>query len=392
MKIRQLFLLFFLAFCPYAYAQTSLIGTKVPNLIFQKVLNDKDTTYKLSDFADKVVIIDFWATWCPPCIDALPTLEALQKEFPNDVKLITVTSDNEARILKFLTKIKTGLPIALDSNEELAKIFPHRSISHTIIIDKKGIIKAVTTPLSINKDILQKVIKGETINIEEKIDNLTFDVGVNSLSATPNVLNQITLTAFRKGLNSVSTGFKNGRITFINLLPSSMYEVLYGYPFLSRSFWEVDKSKYAWAEENIYCLEIIAPNKTEKEAKELLINYLQSNIALKARFEEKETKVKILRRKGEHLNLTLSNSNEKSSHSSNRNRLDMQNSLIQVLANYIEGRLNKPVIDETGLTERYNLQLNWANENRNQIYEELNKLGLELIDGNKKIKMLVFYE
>jgi uncharacterized protein (TIGR03435 family) len=392
MKNKFLLLITCLIFFNFSYAQTSLIGTKIPDLIFKKVLNDKDTTHKIADFAGKAVIIDFWATWCGSCIEGFPMLDSLQKTFSKDLKIITVTSDNEARIIKFLTKFKTNLSIALDTTDEFGKIFPHRSIPHTLLIDKKGVIKAVTTSANINKETVQKLINGDALGIDEKKDNMDFDARKNSLSGTPNVLNQITLMPYLKGSSSMYTRFQNGRITFINSSASIIYEALYGFQPLIRSFWETDKKKYKWAEENLYCLEIIAPNKTEKEVKDILINYLQSNISLKARVEEKEKKVKVLRRIGKDVQLVIADANEAADFSSGRNGCDYKNVPFNKIADYIEGRLSVPVIDETGLTEKYNLKLIWENEDKNKIYSELKKLGLELVDDDRKIKILVFYE
>jgi uncharacterized protein (TIGR03435 family) len=375
-----------------ANAQKSLIGTKVADLTFKKVMNDKDSTYKLSDFAGKAVIIDFWGTWCAPCIAAFPMMDSLQKVFSADLKIITTTRDDAARITKFLTKFKTNLPIAIDIEDEFGKIFPHRSVPHTILIDKQGVIKAVTTSEKINKETIEKLINGDALGIDEKIDNMNFDPHKNTLSGTPNVLNQITLTPFIKGASNMSTSFLNGRMIFYNVLPSNMYEKLYDYPVSTRSYWEADKKKYKWTEENLYCLEIIAPNKTEKEAKEALISYLNANIALKCRIEEKEKKVKILKKTGENIQLIIANENEVPSFSSNMNGCNYKNVPFKTIADYIEWRLNIPIIDETGLTEKYNLKLIWENENTNKIYEELKKLGLELIDDKRTIKMLVFYE
>ena len=349
MKNKYFMLIVFLSLFNYAHTQTSFIGTKVPDLIFKKVLNYTDTTCKVSDFAGKAIVIDFWATWCGSCIEGFPMLDSLQKTFSTDLKVMTITSDNESRIIKFLTKFNTNLPIVIDDKNEFSKIFPHRSIPHTILIDKKGVIKAVTTSANINKENIQKLINGDDLNIDEKKDNLTFDPIINSLSGTSNVLIQITLMPFNKGLGSMSTGFKNGRRTFINLLPSTIYEVLYDFPAQTRSFWEADIKKYKWAEENLYCLEIIAPNKTEKEIKQILINYLQSNIGLKARIEEKEKKVKILKKKGDNMQLEIAKNTDKFDFESSGRGLKMQNALIKVLVNHIEGQLKVPIIDETGL-------------------------------------------
>lgn len=176
----------------------SKINKPAGELEFSKILNSDKTSAKLSDFKSKIVILDFWGTWCAPCIEALPHLESLQNKFSNDIKIITITDESEDRIIKFLKKRKVSLPIALDNDRKLASIFPYRSVSHTVVIDKNGIIKAVTTPEKINDEILRQVIAGQQINLPEKIDLMNFDPS-KPLSENTNFMYQITVTPYQNG-------------------------------------------------------------------------------------------------------------------------------------------------------------------------------------------------
>ncbi len=376
---------------PIFSQQKSLIGTVSPEIHFEKVLNDKISHFKLSDFKGKIVLIDFWATWCVPCIQSFPKIDSLQQLFPNDLKTITVTSESETRIVKFLEKFKTGLPIALDTSNKLKTVFPYRTVPHTILIDKKGVIRVVSTSSTINKNVIEELLNDKSIDIPEKNDNLDFDPQ-KSLTGAKNVLGQITLTPFLKNEGSASTVFRNGRMSFKNLLPSTIYERLFDFPLNVRSYWAIDKERYKFSEKNLYCLEIIAPDKTEPEAKQLLINYLQASIPLKARVVAMETDVKILTSIENNSLLKKGVASEKSSASMSRNGFEMINSPINSLSKYLEEKVDKPVVDETNLSQNYNLTINWFNENPNQIYAELQKLGLKLVDGKRKIAMLVFYE
>jgi thiol-disulfide isomerase/thioredoxin len=382
----------FLLFNFVAFSQQSQIGKTVSDLTFKEVLNDKTTSYKLSDFKGKIVLLDFWATWCAPCIKSFPTMDSLQKQFSNDLKVITITSsDDKTRITKFLEKFKTNLPIVLDSDNSLSKVFPHRTIPHTILIDKEGVIKSITLSSAINKSVIQKILNGENLSMEEKNDDLDFDPDNFSLSAMPDVLGQITLTPFRKDIPSLSTSFKQGRISFINMLPSTIYETLYDYPHVVRSIWETSKTRGEWKEENLYCLEMIAPNQTKQQAKQTLINYLQASIPLKAKVEAREKQVKILKSVAK-TNLLATAKADETSYTMQKGGFEMKNTVLAPFVTYLEEQLNIPIIDETGLLEKYNLKVKWYTENPQQIFEELKKLGLTLEDGKRTINMLVFYE
>jgi len=54
-----------------------------------------------SDLEGKILLIDFWATWCAPCITGMPHLEELQKEFPDELKVVAISYENPARLKSY---------------------------------------------------------------------------------------------------------------------------------------------------------------------------------------------------------------------------------------------------------------------------------------------------
>jgi thiol-disulfide isomerase/thioredoxin len=103
-------------------------------------------SFKLSDHKGKdVVILDFWATWCGPCVRALPELMAAADDFKDkNVKLIAVNQrEKTSRIEKFLTKEGWSLTVALDTEGAVGDIFKVQGIPQTVIIGKDGLVKKV---------------------------------------------------------------------------------------------------------------------------------------------------------------------------------------------------------------------------------------------------------
>ena len=83
------------------------IGDSVPNVSIGNLVNYQKASYKMSEFKDKLLIIDFWATWCMPCIASFPKLDSLQKEFEQELMILSVTSEEKKMVEEFLKKIYT---------------------------------------------------------------------------------------------------------------------------------------------------------------------------------------------------------------------------------------------------------------------------------------------
>ncbi|MBN2286197.1 MAG: TlpA family protein disulfide reductase [Tissierellales bacterium] len=94
----------------------------------------------LSDLIGKPVIINFWTTWCPYCVDEMPDLQRLYEKYEQDglmVLAINVQESND-KISKFLEEENIKLPILLDKNGSVAAVYGANSIPLTLAINDKG--------------------------------------------------------------------------------------------------------------------------------------------------------------------------------------------------------------------------------------------------------------
>ena len=102
------------------------------------------TSHKLADLKGKVVVLDFWATWCKPCIQGLPKISAIAKSYA-DQGVVFVACDLEeskSGVAAFLAKKKFEFPCAI-VNQKFAKPFGVGGIPHTVMIGKDGVIQKV---------------------------------------------------------------------------------------------------------------------------------------------------------------------------------------------------------------------------------------------------------
>lgn len=101
---------------------------------------------KLADLAGKVVVLDFWATWCGPCVKALPAISATAAKYKDQgVVFYAVNQQEEAPIIKeFLAAQKlSAVPVALDMEGKLGAAFGVEGIPQTVIIDKNGKMQVI---------------------------------------------------------------------------------------------------------------------------------------------------------------------------------------------------------------------------------------------------------
>jgi thiol-disulfide isomerase/thioredoxin len=395
MKRLTIILIFFVTIKAFSQ-ESSKLGMNSPELNFENILNFDKKEAKLSDFKGKVVILDFWATWCAPCIKSFPQLEELQTKFTNDIQIITITDDPEERIKRFLEKREMNLPIVIDEKRELAKDFPHRAIPHTVVIDKSGIVKAITTSSEISEDFINKVLKNQEVNLKEKKDAINFDPSV-PLSGNENFTFQITITPFKDGYPSFANpmggeGPYNGRrIIATNLSARSLYEIAYQFPTGIRTVVEVtDKSKFEWNRQNAICFDLIVPEDLAENRFSIMKQHLDIYFGYASLIEERVRPVKILKQiEGMKIEIKESQKGIELFASYGGRGLSMKGSPMETIASFLESQLNKPVVNETNLTKLYDLELPWYNENPEQIHEELKKIGLEIIDAERKIEVLV---
>lgn len=97
---------------------------------------------KSSELAGKVVLVNFWATWCGPCKEEMPSLARLQEQLdPTRFVLLTVTTDLQRQgIAHFLSRLGVSLPVLFDEDQEVSRSFMVRGLPTTIVIARDGML------------------------------------------------------------------------------------------------------------------------------------------------------------------------------------------------------------------------------------------------------------
>jgi len=158
-----------LAVCQFAFSQTTQIETKLKGIQAKSIQGEKLVDYDLiKHIKGKVVILEFWETWCGPCIQGMPHLKDLKDKFPNDLQIICISSDDMKKASSYISEHSYPFDYVFDAKKQLSAVFPHSSIPHTVVIDKKGGIQAETFPGYLTEEIVKSLISGNSIDVPLK--------------------------------------------------------------------------------------------------------------------------------------------------------------------------------------------------------------------------------
>jgi len=111
-----------------------------------------------SDNGQSFVLIDFWATWCKPCIQSMPHMESLYQALGEEVLFIGISNEPKEKVEQFLYKYNYKLPIAIDYKKSTARQFGVISIPRAIFLAMDGTVLYDGHPESLNEKKLRKLM------------------------------------------------------------------------------------------------------------------------------------------------------------------------------------------------------------------------------------------
>jgi peroxiredoxin len=116
------------------------IGKPAPNFT---ISDTKGKTWTLSELRGQVVFVNFWATWCPPCVKEMPAMQELNSSLPPDkFKILAILyNDAPAMAENLVAKLNLTFPILIDPQNMAARSYGLTGVPETYIIDKQGLLR-----------------------------------------------------------------------------------------------------------------------------------------------------------------------------------------------------------------------------------------------------------
>ena len=189
-------------------------GQLVPDVELTGLINYPKQQLNLSALKGKVVLLDFWSSWCTGCLVKFPLSDSLQREFDDDLQIVLVNSkdtrDTRAKVLEVLKRFSSAdkafiLPTVVEDTV-LSRLFPHRLLPHYIWIDRSGRLTAVTSSDELSRESVLSMIRNN-----KPPDGRKTDIDLNLPLYTTEDLPQNDVSAFFILIKGRQSGLGGGR-------------------------------------------------------------------------------------------------------------------------------------------------------------------------------------
>ncbi len=396
------------------------VGSTLPALTINNVINYNKSTIDIQHFRGKLMILDFWATWCTPCVAMMPKMDSIQKQFSEEIQILPVTYQSKAEVQRLMSKsakFKTmSLPF-VTSDSILRRFFPHKELPHYIWVNDSGKVIAITGFEQITADTIRMMLNKSKVSLKTKKDvvkNYDRESAVlfqNLGFVETDLRYQSLLTDFREGLTPRMDIIRDdkGRVRKITMLNSwikFLFAIAWSddtrYFNKSKILLEVadstkvisheigDKFK-EWLKDNSWTYELIVPDYLSANVYEIMRNdmlrfFPQYNAAVEKRVRrclvlERISGADKIKSKGGETHISVEPFEAMLTNSKLSYLVSQLNHFLQTL--------NMPVIDGTGYEGSVDLKLDTKITNVESLRKALQKYDLDLIEKDYEIEVLV---
>ena len=356
-------------------------GEAPPPLTIESVIQgDWDRSMTLEDLKGKPVVLEFWASWCVPCVHAIPHMNELFGTFGSQIHFLHLSNEPEA-VIRRTAKAKGMKGNLLQIPKAVTLSYGARVIPRTIVLNAQGHVVAVTQPEDLTPERLEKLVRGEDVQFPGPKYQPADLTGDDTLSGQ--IRRPFGQVIFQTG-DAEGTGVRY-------LQPGHMLISGASLPVLLQIAYDLNGNRLNWAIEKPkqkYRVSVIAPDGQNATAKRMLAQNLPLMLGIRTVPEQTLTEVFLLKRAatGE---LALQPSEEKRSTSANGNSLNLEGGTLADLASLLaDFAVTIPVVDETDIPGTYSVSLSWVSGDMASIQSALAKLGLALVRGERPVPTL----
>jgi uncharacterized protein (TIGR03435 family) len=375
MSLKSLLAVIGLAMSAVAAAQSPFVGKPAPKFDVTVLSADGAQPTSSADLQGNVVVLEFWATWCAPCIKAMPHLNELAEKFEGrPVKFLSVSAEDQETVRKFMQKRPFKTSVALIKDSVMRDDFKVFEIPTTWVIGKDGKVLAVTEPMLLTEEALEAAIADKPISLKPS-------TGVTTSSTPLKTLFEVNVSSSEGALFSA---FGDGSFTMQGAPPQNLLSLLYNVPPARIRI--ADELPHAQ-----YSITARWPSSMRWNAVlEVFKASVPGSMGVKCEWVEEEMEAYVVTAPvGPKGSLKPSSKDAKGSRtSSGGGSYAIENADISSLWRYLEIETGKPVVDETGLAGKFDFQLLHEVGDPESISAELAASGIQMKLERRKIRML----
>lgn len=380
-----------------AEAQPSLkVGDLFPDIIFRNLLNAPVKELEARTHTNKLTILNFWGTWCSPCLPEMDSLAKLQTKNNGRIQVIAISNEPVDRLKKYLERKPSGLWLASDTSSWLYGQFGFNYVGQSAIVDQQHRIIALVRTDSINQQLIDKLVRKETIRSSAETGN-SLDVEADPFLVDSTLNYQLILSGYRKGVGSMSktylkTAFEGRRRTYFNVCASNMLRDIYKVSHKQVMYEMPEKTVCDFEnKQTLYCFDLLV-KPTQKDSLYIIMEQvLRKLLPFKYRLEKNEMPVFVLRRLPDAAALPASSATV-SEYSFSGRGFKGTGIELKTFVDYIANELDLPVVDETGLTGKYDISTENVMRTREDILAALKKIGLTVENTTRTLDALIIYQ
>jgi len=383
-SLTAFFLAVILLFSVSCNHQKKSPNSRYSDIEIEQYLQASKNHYSPEDLEGKAILLEFWATWCAPCVAQMPHLNQLAKEFENEpVQFISVTSESEEVVNHFLERNKINGWIGLDTNRSVFQAFDVRFIPKTMLLYPDGELAAVTRADEVTPEVLNRLIGHKPLNVKtEEGPKVSANPKKKDNKKDESFLYQINIKPTDKTGGLMRTNLNNGLYEADAISIKNYISKASGVP--SIRVFGTDTLLDSYIDVNIK-----TPKVKKDKFRNLMIQSLENafNIQVKRTTRPKQVYIMSAPRgvtKG------LKKKNSRTSHTSFDDGVFAASaapisSLLQQ-ASYVTGKI---ILDETQLDEKYSWTVTYDTTNKMSVLDSLeSNLGLKVKKETRKIEVI----
>jgi uncharacterized protein (TIGR03435 family) len=339
------------------------------------------------DLRGQAVVLEFWATWCGPCVAAIPHWNALVEKFRGrPVQFISVSDEEAAVVRKFLVARPIKGWLALDTDRSMSKAYSggeELGIPTTLVIAPDGTVVGKTHPEAVTEALLEQLLSGDVAGVRAKLAAAqvpSIEEGIRGKQASPALFEVLIRpgspnhggmsrspekfaaqgVALRDAISN-AYGTAGTRIVMDEVLGNTLYDVL-----------------------------VTVPRSQADALHSILQHALETALSLQMRRETREVEVfEMVAPNGPKPALRPSASGGGMTRWG-RGKATSVGMPLSSLASMLESVVGKPVIDETELTGKFDFELIWDEKDRKSMVAAVREqLGLELRSARRPVELLI---